>query len=131
MTIGQLQYSIYEYYLDVYKNARDNDKKNGTNVLQSTNKYTFASDMVVCLMFEDVSIQIDKYINSMLRKRCRGNKQGYFEMILSTMVMGQILAELGKDEESKLCIHWHAKLLYEVYDKYVTDEEISNIWRLR
>ena len=131
MTIGQLQNAVYNYYTKVYENASDYDRIMGTNILEPINKYTFAEDMVVCLMFEDIAQQIDNYIKKMLKRHCKGNKQAYFEMILSTNVMSKLFAELGKNNESLLCGHWHTKLFFDIYNEYVTDEEISDMWRLR
>lgn len=131
ITIGQLQCAVYDYYLSVYQVASDTDKMYGTNILEPTHMYTYATDMVTCLIFDNISMYIDKYIDSMLNKSCKGNVQAYFEMILSTMVMSKFFAELGQDIESRLCSRWHTKLLFDVYSDYVTEEEISNIWRLR
>ena len=67
----------------------------------------------------------------MLKKHCKGNKQAYLEMILSTKVMRKLFAELGLSDESKLCGHWHTKLFFDIYNEYVTDDEIADMWRLR
>lgn len=129
--VGQLHNAVYNYYIDVYENASGLDRVMGTNILEPTNKYTFAEDMVVCLMFENIALEIDNYIKKMLKKHCKGNKQAYFEMILSTNVMSKLFAELGLSDESKLCEHWHTKLFFYIYNEYVTDDEIADMWRLR
>lgn len=72
MTIGQVQNAVYNYYTKVYENASDYDRVLGTNLLEPTNKYTFAEDMVVCLMFEDIAQQIDNYIKKNVKKTLQG-----------------------------------------------------------
>jgi hypothetical protein len=45
--------------------------------------------------------------------------------------MSKLFAELGLSDESKLCGHWHTKLFFYIYNEYVTDDEIADMWRLR
>lgn len=117
----------YNAYLSVYKIWRDYDKQTYTDSLEDENRYSFADDMVVYM--GDIN-ELNKYIERMLDRHCKGDKQAYFEMILSTMTMANVFADWGADKESELCGKWYRKLFYRDYTKYITEEEISDLWGL-
>lgn len=113
---------------------RETDKKYGLNCLQDRNYYTFADDMIVYLMNKKTAkTEIDKYIKRMLRTHCKNNKQGYFEMIISTLLMTNIFNKIGRNDLSNLCEDWHQKLFFDddTIKKFIKMDEIEDMWRLR
>ena len=132
----ELRNSVYGIYLSVYNNWKNTDRQyNGDeHILDEENHFTFADDMVVYLTNpKTAEAEIDNYIKRMLSRFCKKNKQAYYEMILSTMVMSNVFFELGYENLSELCADWYSKLFYdeEFIYKYITEEEISEMWRLR
>lgn len=118
-----------EYY-KVYRNWRDYDKQTYTDCLEDENKYSFAYDMVT---YMGNTNELNKYIERMLNRHCKGNKQGYYEMILSTMTMANLFNSWGADKESVVCSDWYSTLFFDedtIY-QYVTEDEISDLWGLR
>ena len=134
MTLFELQSKTYSEYLNVYAVWRETDKHYSINCLQDRNYYTFADDMIVYLMnVKTAETEIDKYIKRMLRTHCKNNKQGYFEMIISTLLMTNIFNKIGLSDLSNLCADWHQKLFFDedTIKKYIKIEEIEDMWRLR
>lgn len=119
----------YNYY-NVYKNWRNYDKLTETNCLEDNNRYSFAYDMAVYIGNTN---ELEKYIERMLNRHCKKNKQGYYEMILSTMLMANLFNAWGADKESEVCSDWYSGLFFneDTIYKYITEEEISDLWRLR
>lgn len=118
-----------EYY-KVYKNWRDYDKQTYTDCLEDNNRYSFAYDMAV---YVGNTNELEKYIERMLNRHCKKNKQGYYEMILSTMLMANLFHAWGADKESEVCSDWYLKLFYNedfIY-QYISEGEISDLWGLR
>lgn len=63
----------------------------------------------------------------------KGKKQAYYEMVLSTMVMSNLFYEWGYEDLSKVCSDWYLTLFYDedfIY-KYITEDEIAEMWHLR
>lgn len=120
----------YNGYLNVYADWKFYDKQTNTNCLENENKYTFASDMVI---YMGNPKELKKYIERMLNVHCKNNKQAYFEMILSTITMANRFNAWGADKESKICSDYYSALFFNenTYTKYVTEDEISDLWRLR
>ena len=134
MTLYQLQKQVYGAYQNVYANWKGIDKLYNINCLRENSHYTFADDMVVYLMDKkNAKEQIDKYIKRMLGAHCKNNKQGYFEMILSTMLMANVFHEINMDDLSETCSGWYYKLFYneETIKKFIKMDEIEEMWRLR
>lgn len=118
-----------EYY-NVYKNWKNYDKLTNTNCLDDDNRYSFAYDMVA---YMGNTNELNKYIERMLNRHCKKNKQGYYEMILSCMTMANLFNAWGADNESTICSDWYSKLFFNedfIY-QYITEEEISALWGLR
>ena len=133
-TLGEIEQGAYNFYQHTYKSWSDYDKLTKTNCLNDESRFTFATDMVVYLMDSETAPQeIDKYIKRALKNFCKHHKQAYYELILSTMAMSNLFYELGYKECSKVCSDWYLKLFYdeEFLLKYVTEEEISDLWGLR
>lgn len=118
-----------EYY-KVYKNWKNYDKLTNTNCLDDDNRYSFAYDMVAYYGNTD---DLNKYIERMLRKHCKKNKQGYYEMILATMTMANVFNSWGATEESEVCSSWYSELFFneDTIYQYITEDEISDLWGLR
>lgn len=126
---GLIAIADNEYY-KVYKNWKNYDKLTNTNCLNDDNRYSFAYDMVAYLGNTD---ELNKYIERMLKRHCKKNKQGYYEMILSCMTMANVFNAWGADKESEVCSSWYSKLFFneDTIYQYITEEEISDLWRLR
>lgn len=120
----------YKTYLGVYANWKSYDKLTNTNCLYDENKYTFADDMVIYMGNPE---ELEKYIERMLSKFCKNNKQAYFEMILSTMTMANLFYKWGANKENKICSDYYSKLFFDkdTYSKYITKDELSGLWSLR
>lgn len=117
-------------YVAVYDNWRSFDKLTDTNCLNDKHGYTFAELMTLYIGFPK---DLDKFMKSTLKEYCKGNKQAYFEMILSCMTMANVFHEWGYDDVGKVCSEWYHKLFYNksTYTKYITEDELSDLWRLR
>lgn len=120
----------YNTYLNVYANWEKWDKHTHTDCLAEENKYTFADDMVIYMGNPN---ELEKYIKRMLSRFCKGNKQAYFEMILSTMTMANLFYSWGAEEESEICTEYYSNLFFneDIYTKYITEDELSDLWGLR
>lgn len=120
----------YNAYLNVYANWKNYDKQTHTDCLAEENKYTFASDMVLYMGNPN---ELEKYIERMLKRFCKNNKQAYFEMILSTMTMANAFRRWGADKECDICGDYYTKLFFNenTYSKYITENELSDLWILR
>lgn len=118
-----------EYY-NVYKNWRNYDKLTETNCLEDNNRYSFAYDIAA---YMGNTNELEKYIKRMLSRFCKKNKQGYYEMILSCMLMANLFYAWGANKESEICSDWYSKLFFdeETIYQYITEEEISELWGLR
>lgn len=125
-----LKNRAYNEYLNVYANWKFYDKHTNTNCLEDENKYTFASDMVI---YMGNPKELKKYIERMLNEHCKNNKQAFFEMILSTITMANIFHNWGADKEGKICSDYYYKLFFneKTYSKYITVNELSELWSLR
>lgn len=134
VSLGTLQQKAYCGYQSVYKGWVEYDKLTKTDCLSNKSRYTFAEDMVAYIVdTKTAEKQIDSYINRMLKRWCKNNKQAYYELILSTMFMSNMFAELGLDNLGELCADWYYKLFYDeefIYN-YITEKEISDLWGLR
>jgi hypothetical protein len=75
---------------------------------------------------------VDRYINRMLKQYCKNNKQAYYEMIMSVLCILEIYNYLQKEDEIKFFRNWQYKLQYDenFYKSYITEEEMSDYWRL-
>jgi hypothetical protein len=75
---------------------------------------------------------VDRYINRMLKQYCKNNKQAYYEMIMSVLCMLEIYNYLQQEDEIKFFRNWQYKLQYDenFYKPYITEEEMSDYWRL-
>lgn len=122
--------TAYSTYLNVYKQWRNYDRQTYTDCLEDENKYTFANDMVV---YMGNPKELENYIERMLERFCKNNKQAYFEMILSTMTMANLFHSWGAKEEWEICSEWNNKIFFndKIYTKYITEEELSDMWSLR
>lgn len=120
----------YNTYLGVYANWKSYDKLTQTNCLTEENKYTFADDMVV---YMGNPKELEKYIKRMLSRFCKNNKQAYFEMILSTITMTNLFYNWGAEKESEICSYYYSALFFDedTYSKYITENELSDLWGLR
>lgn len=120
----------YNAYLNVYKDWKNYDRQTSTDCLEDENKYTFADDMVV---YMGNPKELEKYINRMLSRFCKNNKQAYFEMILSTMTMANLFYRWGAEKESEICTEYYSNLFFneDTYTKYITEDELSELWSLR
>ena len=120
----------YNTYLNVYANWEKWDKHTHTDCLAEENKYTFADDMVIYMGNPN---ELEKYIERMLKRFCKNNKQAYFEMILSTMTMANLFYEWGANKESEICSYYYSALFFDenTYSKYITENELSDLLRLR
>lgn len=120
----------YKTYLGVYANWKSYDKQTNTCCLYDENKYTFARDMA---SYMGNPKELEKYIERMLSKFCKNNRQAYFEMILSTMTMANLFYEYGANTESKICSDYYSKLFFDedTYSKYIREDELSGLWSLR
>mgnify|MGYP007022360117 CR=1 FL=1 len=134
VSLGTLQQKAYCGYQSVYKGWVEYDKLTKTDCLSNESRYTFAYDMVVYLCNPNTAeTEIDNYIKRQLNNHCKHNKQAYYELILSTMVMSNLFYEWGWENLSALCADWYDNLFFEedtIY-KYITEEEISDLWGLR
>ena len=128
--IYSLVNKAYNTYLGVYANWKSFDKLMQTNCLAEENKYTFADDMVI---YMGNTTELKNYIERMLNRFCKNNKQAYFEMILSTMTMANLFCAWGANKESKICSRYNTDLLFDkdTYSKYITEDELSDFWVLR
>ena len=97
-------------------------------MFNETNCYTFATDMALYYDKKDV----DRYINRMLKQYCKNKKQAYYEMIMSVLCMLEIYNYLQQEDEIKFFRNWQYKLQYDenFYKSYITEEEMSDYWRL-
>lgn len=133
-TLFDLQGIAYGTYLSVYENWQKWGEHIGHPCLNKENGYTFADDMVVYLLNpKTAGAEIDKYIKRALKTFCKGKKQAYYELILSTMVMSNLFYEWGYEDLSKVCSDWYLTLFYDedfIY-KYITEDEIAEMWHLR
>ena len=120
----------YNTYLNVYANWKSYDKQTYTDCLAEENKYTFADDMVIYMGNPN---ELEKYIKRMLKRFCKNNKQAYFEMILSTMTMANLFYSWGANEESEICSYYYSALFFDedTDSKYITENELSDLWGLR
>ena len=128
--IYSLVNKAYNTYLGVYANWKSYDKLTKTYCLAEENKYTFADDMVI---YMGNTTELKNYIERMLNRFCKNNKQAYFEMILSTMTMANLFCAWGANKESKICSDYYNKLFFneDTYSKYITKDEISELQSLR
>lgn len=122
--------NAYIAYMGVYADWKSYDKQTHTDCLAAENKYTFASDMALYMGNPN---ELKKYIEKMLNQFCKNKKQGYFEMILSTMTMANLFYDWGANEESKICSDYYNALFFneDTYSKYITEDELSKLWSLR
>lgn len=120
----------YNTYLNVYADWKKYDKQTQTDCLADKNKYTFADDMVA---YMGNTTELEKYIKRMLSRFCKKNKQAYFEMILSTMTMANLFYNWGAEKESEICSYYYSALFFDenTYTKYITENELSELWGLR
>lgn len=120
----------YNAYWNVYRDWKKYDRQTLTNCLEDENKYTFADNMVV---YMGNPKELEKYIKRMLSRFCKNNKQAYFEMILSTMTMANLFYSWGAEEESEICTEYYSNLFFneDTYTKYITEDELSELWSLR
>lgn len=120
----------YNTYLNVYANWEKWDKHTHTDCLAEENKYTFADDMVIYMGNPN---ELEKYIERMLKRFCKNNKQAYFEMILSTMTMANLFYSWGANKESEICSDYYSALFFDenTYSKYITIDELRDLLRLR
>lgn len=117
-------------YLGVYADWKKYDKLTNTNCLAEESKYTFADDMVIYMGNPN---ELEKYIKRMLKRFCKNNKQAYFEMILSTITMANLFYSWGANKESEICSDYYSALFFDenTYSKYITENELSEMWGLR
>lgn len=130
----QLQVAVEDMYYNIYKNTVKTEKKfYGENILDIDSHFTFAEDIVLCLMSDNPKQEIDLYINKMLNRFCKGCIQAYYEMLLSVSLMGTVFYDCEMLDLSKCCVQWFAKLAYDedFYHKYISDENIERFWTLR
>jgi hypothetical protein len=119
----------YGNFADIYNEAKAYSKHIGQpNMFNETNSYTFATDMALYYDKKDV----DRYINRMLKQYCKNKKQAYYEMIMSVLCMLEIYNYLQQEDEIKFFRNWQYKLQYDenFYKSYITEEEMSDYWRL-
>ena len=134
MNVFELQMTVAGMYYNSYKRTLEAEKMiYGTNALGSDNCFTFAEDMVLCLMDDDPCRGIDGYVNTMLNRFCKGGMQAYYEMILSLSLLSSVFNEMGATNLYKCCTRWYAKLFYneDFYPQYISDDNIERLWRLR
>lgn len=118
----------YDNFADIYNEAKAYSKYLGLNMFEEKSSYSFATDMALYYDEKDV----DRYINRMLKQYCKNNKQAYYEMIMSVLCMLEIYHYLQQEDEIKFFRNWQYKLQYDenFYKPYITEEEMSDYWRL-
>lgn len=118
----------YGNFADIYNEAKAYSKHIGLNMFEEKSSYSFATDMALYYDKKDV----DRYINRMLKQYCKNDKQAYYEMIMSVLCMLEIYNYLQKEDEIKFFRNWQYKLQYDenFYKSYITEEEMSDYWRL-
>jgi hypothetical protein len=119
----------YGNFADIYNEAKAYSKHIGQpNMFNETNSYTFATDMV----FYCDNKELDAYIKRMLKRYCKNNKQAYYEMIMSVLCMLEIYNYLEREDKIMFFRNWQYKLQYDedFYKPYITEEEMSEYWRL-
>lgn len=85
--------------------------------------FSFAIDMVGELLDRNPEKSLDSYIKRMLKRYCKKNLQGYFEMALSLSIMAEVFAYKNIPELRKVCEKWYDDLLYGQYKDYVTKDQ--------
>lgn len=118
----------YGNFANIYNEAKAYSKHIGLNMFDAESSYTFATDMVLYSSTKE----IDAYINRMLNRYCKKNKQAYYEMIMSVLCMLEIYNYLQDEEMIMFFRNWQYKLQYseEFYKPYITESEMSDYWRL-
>jgi hypothetical protein len=118
----------YGNFANIYNEVKAYSKHIGLDVFDAESRYTFATDMA----FYSSTKEIDAYINRMLNRYCKKNKQAYYEMIMSVLCMLEIYNYLQQEDEIKFFRNWQYKLQYDenFYKSYITEEEMSDYWRL-
>lgn len=133
--LDKLQQNAYSAYQSTYRKWERYDKQIGMSCLSQDNRYTFADDMVSYLSdySSTAANEIDSYIKRMLKRFCKHNKQAYYELIISTMLMANLFNEWGYEKESQVCSDWYYDLFFneQTYSQYITEQEISDFYRLR
>ena len=67
MNVFELQMTVADMYYNSYKRTLETEKMiYGTNALGSDNCFTFAEDMVLCLMDDNPCREIDNYVSTIL-----------------------------------------------------------------